>query len=110
MYFNNKATFMQQIQHSACENWQQTAVTRPNPYHSQYLFSVRYSALFCIKTVNSLIIMIILRRLHCRNKFKITYIVNFVTQNRVDYSMKEYESDSVQVSLYDLLMNTNNEL
>lgn len=33
-----------------------------------------------------------------------------LTQNRVDYSMKEYESDSVQVSLYDLLMNTNNEL
>lgn len=33
-----------------------------------------------------------------------------LTQNRVDYSMKEYESDSVQVSLYDLLMNMNNEL
>ena len=61
-YFNNKVTFMQPILHSACEKWQQSAATRPNPYRARYLFSVRYSALFCIKTVNSLIIKILLQR------------------------------------------------
>ena len=39
-------------------------------------------------------------------KEKITYIVRFVrsTENRVDYAVKEYESGSLQVSLYGLLM------
>ena len=30
------------------------------------------------------------------------------TQNRVDYPMQEYESDSLQVSLYDFINDANN--
>ncbi|XP_029050091.1 serine/threonine-protein kinase unc-51 isoform X3 [Osmia bicornis bicornis] len=61
-YFNNKVTFTQLILHSGCEKSQRSTATRPKPYHIRYFLSVRYSALFRIKTVYSLIIAITLQR------------------------------------------------